>query len=75
MGAIALNVESTTGRCAFGRILDKYADEDDNEAVNDNSIPHTDIWEATEKHYAPIGLTTVKTHRNKRCTCYRKQDK
>lgn len=73
MGAIALNVETKEGRCAFGRILDKHADEDDIEAVNDSSIPHVDIWEATQEHYEPVGITTVKTHRNGRCACYRKQ--
>ncbi|RJU01989.1 hypothetical protein D6T65_05050 [Arthrobacter frigidicola] len=71
MGSIALNTESKTGRCAFGRILDRHADTEDLEAVNDASIPHTDIWEATVEHYEPVGITTVKAHRNGKCACKR----
>lgn len=71
MGSIALNVESKTGRCAFGRILDKHADAEDLEAVNDETISHQDIYEATVEHYELVGLTTVKLHRNGKCACVR----
>jgi hypothetical protein len=71
MGSIALNVESKTGRCAFGRILDRHADAEDLEAVNDPTIPHTDIHEAVTEHYEPVGITTVKLHRRGKCACKR----
>lgn len=73
MGALATSIQSIQPRimlCKFGQMLELNADAADRDAAESASVTSVDIWDFANENWGEVGLTTVKVHRARNCTCY-----
>jgi hypothetical protein len=72
MGKLASVIKPKSNGCLFGDIVDRYAeDDDDRAAVISPDVTAVAVWRFVSQEWEPVGITTVKAHRTKECSCYR----
>lgn len=72
MGKLADLIKRKPSVCAFGEMVERYAEDDaDRESVMDPNSTAVSVWRAACDEWGQIGLTTIKDHRKRVCSCFR----
>lgn len=74
MGSLSERLEARVNvvrRCAFGRLIDKHADADDQAWIDNPKVPSKAIAAEASAAWEKVSDTAVRSHRTRTCSCYR----